>query len=839
MKHTTKRNLMHMAGVRMHVLVILSCVVLALLGQVPESSAGWALGPPAVQTVMRQGPGEGRHRGQKIRQQTGERVVWDWLWATWHLPLLRSLALRGVWLVNGQWEWSWLSGLPWLVWLWQGVARAWPGLRGQPEWRGVNWLMWQGQRVTWLVGLGLERAVGEVSDGVWLVTGREGEGAAAWALGLGCVVCGRDENWVEAERQADGSYQVEVCGHFRLRVAGDDPFRVRMLWLCLRGLEALGPARRGGRTKDGRAPFVSQMQVADWFGMPQPVVSRLEGYWRTGDWANLLSLCAAEVLSAELRQRIVEVCAGHPWWNMREVYAHMHQQGVKVTYEQVCQAARESGWQVVRRLLVERFHIRVEDFRPRDDWLVKESLTMQEHLVAQLEEQGMLTPEVRLDIEELRSLAGEVGVEAPAPLKALPWMLRVEQVLFEQWQALEDDQVRCIYCGSTQVVRKSKQPRLKWYYDADNQLQSVAVYRYYCRNQACDKGSFTNLPPGLVPYSRFRAAVKLCAVQMCVWGYSPYRRAGPALGVRAMTVYRWVSAWGYELLPVAALFGVVRSSGVVGVDEKYVLVPKNDKPEGKMRRWMYVYLAVDVYTYDLLHIAIHAHNTKQNAIAFLLALRAKGYHPRVVVTDLRRDYGNDIARIFPQAKHHECIFHALKDVTTLCRDIYGKNFAYTHPEVEQLRQSIRHIFKAETKRTAEKRYAEVMALRTHHAQAQSEADDIFAFLERHWPTLLNGVESKIIPQTNNAVELVIRRFDQHYQNFCGFQSIETARLYLAVFEKIYRLTPFTEDAQPRIRGKCPLELAGYDLSQLPVASLWDGLSIEWPMQAPGGGVPNR
>jgi len=50
-------------------------------------------------------------------------------------------------------------------------------------------------------------------------------------------------------------------------------------------------------------------------------------------------------------------------------------------------------------------------------------------------------------------------------------------------------------------------------------------------------------------------------------------------------------------LPVAALFGLVRSSGVVGIDEKYVLVPKNDKPAGKMRRWMYVYLAVDVWTY--------------------------------------------------------------------------------------------------------------------------------------------------------------------------------------------------------------------------------------------------
>jgi transposase-like protein len=63
-----------------------------------------------------------------------------------------------------------------------------------------------------------------------------------------------------------------------------------------------------------------------------------------------------------------------------------------------------------------------------------------------------------------------------------------------------------------------------------------------------------------------------------------------------------------------------------------------------------------------------------------------------VVTDLRRDYGNDIAQVFPQAEHHECIFHALKDVGDSCREIYGKHYAETHPEVEELRQAIQHIF---------------------------------------------------------------------------------------------------------------------------------------------------
>jgi hypothetical protein len=86
--------------------------------------------------------------------------------------------------------------------------------------------------------------------------------------------------------------------------------------------------------------------------------------------------------------------------------------------------------------------------------------------------------------------------------------------------------------------------------------------------------------------------------------------------------------------------------------------------------------------------------------------------------------------------------------------------------------------------------------------------------------------------------LVIRRFDQHYQNFCGFDSIETAQLFLTVFEKLYRFTPFSDDAQPGIRGKCPLELAGYDISQLPMTALCRGLSFDWPVEMNPIDVPN-
>jgi hypothetical protein len=689
----------------------------------------------------------------------------------------------------------------------------WPELSWQPEWRLLGWLLWQGQRLVVIGYLGLM-----VES--WLREGSLGEPLTGpWGSSLSCVVCGRNEPWVQVERQTDGSYYGELCGHFRLRVSGDEPFRMRLMILFLRLLEVEGPERVIGRTRDDRAPFVRQTQIAEWFEVRQPNVSRWERYWLAGNWPDLLSLKSGEVLTTEVRARIIEVCAAFPWWNIQQVHTHLGRQGQAITHQQVRQVFEESGWGQLRQELQRRYQMKADSFRPRDGWLVAQLMGQIETLLARLEAGEGLTGQEQVSLTELQTLAAEAGVTGPPPVKALPWLLRVEQLLFGQWQPVTDEQVRCIYCGSTHVVRKSNKPRLKRYYDAQGQVQTVEVYRYYCRNRGCDKGSFTHLPPNLTPYSPYRTETKLLALQMYGWGYSTYRRTGQALGVSSMTVYCWVSAWGYDLLPVAALFGLVKSSGVVGVDEKYVLVPKNDKPAEKMKRWMYVYLAVDVYTYDLLHIAVYAHNDKENARAFLLALRAKGYRPRVIVTDLRQDYGGNIARIFPMASHHECIFHALQDVGRTCRRLYGTDYAQTQPEVEQLRQDIVAIFQAKTKRTAQKRYVQVLARREQFVRDKPEAATIFDFLERHWPQLVNAIESRLIPKTNNAVEMVIRRFDQHYQNFCGFETIETAQLYLAVFEKLYRFTPFSDDAQPAIRGQCPLQLAGYDISQMPMTAL--------------------
>ena len=184
--------------------------------------------------------------------------------------------------------------------------------------------------------------------------------------------------------------------------------------------------------------------------------------------------------------------------------------------------------------------------------------------------------------------------------------------------------------------------------------------------------------------------------------------------------------------------------------------------------------------------------------------------------------------ILAQARHHECIFHAEQEIGGYFRETWGRGYAATHPEAIALKEEVRHILRARTKRTAQKRYEGLSGQQEEYVQRSPPLQGVFDFLEQHWPHLVDAIESDLVPRTNNAVEMVIRRFDQHYQNFCGFDSIETARVYLGVFEKLYRFTPFSDDAQPEIRGKSPLELAGYDLRQIPMTWLCRGYSLEWP-----------
>ena len=115
---------------------------------------------------------------------------------------------------------------------------------------------------------------------------------------------------------------------------------------------------------------------------------------------------------------------------------------------------------------------------------------------------------------------------------------------------------------------------------------------------------------------------------------------------------------------------------------------------------------------------------------------------------MNQDYDEPIQKVFPKALHHECVFHALQWAQRRIKEVYGSDYAHTHPEAVDLKAKIYRIFR--------------------------------------------------------------------------------------VFELAYRFTPFAKDNRPvkgrelDIRGKCPLELAGYDISKMPLARLLQGQLLGWP-----------
>ena len=771
---------------------------------------------------------------------------------SYSLPLWRTLFLLDLWLASGQLLPEFLILLPSLEWLLSVLSVAWPWLGNLTEIRATSKsLNWLRVATLWLLGLLIVWQVWNLL----LALMQEGQ------IGLvgGLILSGQQKKSPTEQQvpkveilKIEGGHRIDLTGQFYLTVKDDDPFWQRMSLIFLRQLET-NNQRRGGRpTRDGRRPYLSQQKLAADFGVTQSEISRWEKYWLDKDWANLLSLQSNLVLTNELRQQIVVVFARFPWWGIERVYQYLHQQGIVVTLAQVRQAARDSGWQQLRKSMNSFFVISENVIRPRDESLVTQLLSQLETLLAREGSNEILTPQQELEISHLQTAAKELGLVPEEP-KTTFWGRKIQKDLFSAPDSLNSankDPVCCTYCGSTKVRPKGRKGRLKRYLDRLGQWQKVEVFPHHCDNPDCSHQYFTHQPDYLVEHSPYTKGIRLQALYQAVVQGGSYRRVAAGLGVKSSRVYEWVSAFGQDLLPVGALFGVVRSSGVVGIDEKYVQVP-DKAPRGsggqkntseavlrKKRRWMYVYLAVDVYTYDLLHIEIYAHNTAHSTKAFLLALKAKGYRPRVIVTDLRQEYGPAIEKVFPNCRHHECIFHALQWFGRQFKKIYGKNYDKENTDVVTLKKQIIKIFQTSSKRTAERRYQKVMALREAYVKKEPQVASVFDSLERHWPKLLNAIESTLIPRTNNAVELVIRRFNQLYKNFCGFDSIESARIFCRVFEKTYRFTPFTQDAQPSIRGKCPLELAGYDISNLPMWDVCCGRAIGWPQKTQEKSLPN-
>jgi hypothetical protein len=622
-----------------------------------------------------------------------------------------------------------------------------------------------------------------------------------------------------------GHYQVTVRGTFQLSFAPRDRFERWMLILFLRTLCRPGATR----------PFLTQSQVAEAFDVHLCEVSSWERRVRQYGWHILSDRYRHQLHRAlpapELSRTLLQLWVPAFWLSAWDVRERLIARGVlpdrgALSLESLHKLARHTGFDQIRQILLERFRLQDGQLIARDQWWLDELLALNERLLTTLQQGASLTPQELVEIEPLRLQASRPQAASPVP----PLTAALHEVLLEPPQRDPDPPVRCTYCASDRTAPKSKTPRLKTVIDSLSGLKrQIEVLRYYCHNPDCSHKSFTRFPSGVLPHSPHPLQAHLIALHVYEVLRSTYRRSARLCAVSTATCYRWVASLSPAALALSAYLGVVRTSGVVGIDDKWVKVcsPSKVPPHGTRRRavWRYAYFAVDVYSYDLLALELYPQHNDHAVHLLLLALKAKGIYPRVIVTDLDPAYGRVLPKVFPRAVHHECIFHAIQNAFSQLTEAYGRNYREQSPQAAVLHQAVVHLFHAQTKKTVRKRFRELMALREPYVAQTPDIACLFDSLERHFPKLLNAIEHPIIPRTNNAVELVIRRFDQHYQSMCGLDTLQSARTYLHIFALVYRLTPFADDNPSATRGKSPLQLAGYDLDALPIADLFCQLKL--------------
>ena len=631
---------------------------------------------------------------------------------------------------------------------------------------------------------------------------------------------------IEMEHDTATQYHITLRGTFELVWEPRDSFEKWMLILFLRRWHRVGERR----------PFLRHHHLADAFEVDSPNISHWASEVATYGWHILSDRYRHQIHSAlpdaALSRVILQTWVPAFWlsaWDVRErlIQAQVIPDRDALTLEAIHALAQHTGFAQVRELLLERFNFQNARLIARDAWWLRELLALNERLIAKLERGERLLPQELVEIEPFRLKTSE----KPGDFEPLPLAAYLKSALFHAPQSQETSStpVQCTYCGSDHVAPKSTQPRRKTVFDEFDEKHLIDVVRYYCQNPDCAYHTFTHFPPGVLPHSCYPVQVRLLAVEVYETLLSTYRRSARLFEVTAATLYHWVISLSPAAECLAAYLGVVRTSGVVGIDDKYILVcsPSAVRPHGRRPRavWRYAYFAVDVYSYDLLALQLYPEHNDEAARLILLELKAKGIRPRVVVTDLDPAYDHVLPQVFPSAIHHECIFHALQNASTQMARIYGRHYLEKVPESVPLHDAIAQLFNAQTQKTVRKRFADLMALRETYVTQTPAIACVFDSLERHFPKLVNAIESPLIPRTNNATELVIRRFDQHYQAMCGLDTLESAQIYLRVFEVVYRLTPFADDGRPEIRGKSPLELAGYDLKALPIADFFSHLKL--------------
>ena len=557
------------------------------------------------------------------------------------------------------------------------------------------------------------------------------------------------------------------------------------------------------RSPEGQKYFV-QKEVGRIIGVSRQMINRR---WQVYKQEGLLALIAGEweksKITPQLLDRLAEIVVENPFLFEHEIKERLQEEGVceEISEVTLYSALKQMDGRKLIMLMREKASKIVPEAFMESGYLIERLFGIIDDLFTKVPREAV-DHALKQGLEHLRSYFRQATLHRTGPTEKDKYVPRKKLKrdkkrkigflghLLAGIQGIQE----CPDCHSPQIEFFFKRER--GYKDKNGKkIQSYSrVYR--CLNPECRTKYFTRPPEGVELYSRVHRDVKKMVLRWTFHLRGSLSRVRDELKehgieVALTTVLRWIKKAGEECVHILSLFGQEDWEQPLCIDEKWI----------KIRNiWCYIFTAVGVRVTDLLSVELFFHKDKDAMKAFLYQLKALGFRPESITTDLLMGYETVVREVFPDSLYLQCVLHAGRDAKRIVRTTLP---AEKDKEwKERLTKRIRTLFKAKNIKQVKKRYFKIMKLRE---QAPDSVSGVFDMLKKYYPKLRLSVLRKDIPRTTNPVERAIGEFEERYQLTKGFTSFYYAQFFIKAYQIYYRLRKISFG---RFHGKSRLELKG-------------------------------
>jgi len=560
--------------------------------------------------------------------------------------------------------------------------------------------------------------------------------------------------------------------------------------------------------------YFTQQEVGKIIGVSRQMVNRR---WQVYRKEGLLALLAGEweksKVTPALLDRLAEIVVGNPFLFIHEIKERLQSEGVceEISDGSLYRALRQMDGRKLVVLMREKASKQVPQAFMEAGYMIERLFEIIEDLLSKVQTETKEKMVTQGLYEYLKSCfrgsishrRGPGERDKYCPRKRLERDRKRNIGFLKQLLAGILPGERCPDCHSREIQFIFNRPR--WYRNKKGEKISDYSQVYRCLNQGCRTKYFTIPPKGVELYARVHRDVKKMVLRWVFHLRGSLSRVRDemlehGIAVSLTTVLRWLKKAGEECANVLHLYNQEDWEQPLCIDEKWIKV---------RRKWNYIFTAVGTKVTDLLAMELFYHKDKQAMKTFLYMLKALGFRPKSITTDLLMGYEAVVKEVFPDCIYHQCIIHAGRDAKRIVRTALPNKADEEWKTIVTKR--IKTLFKSKKIKQVKKRYFKIMRLRE---QSPKSVLGVFDMLQKYYPKLCQSVLRKDIPKNTNPVERAIAEFEERYQLTKGFTSFYHAQFFIKAYQIYYRLRKISFGC---FRGKSRLELKGNPVGKLSYA----------------------